>query len=136
MRCHHWHNWHEFEQTLGAGEGQGSLACCSPWGCKEYVCVSHFFSYHAIPWESKNPNILSILVSLWNLLQTRFLLYCVQSWKSKSQWYITVPVTRKSATAFIFSLFFMSSGLVMLYLFFSNANFPCALLFLVFYLWC
>ena len=28
-------NGHEFEQTLGDGEGQGSLACCSPWGCKE-----------------------------------------------------------------------------------------------------
>ena len=26
---------HEFEQTLGDREGQGSLACCSPWGCKE-----------------------------------------------------------------------------------------------------
>ena len=26
---------HEFDQTLGEGEGQGSLACCSPWGCKE-----------------------------------------------------------------------------------------------------
>ena len=33
-----WHcrlNGHEFEQTLGDGDGQGSLACCSPWGCKE-----------------------------------------------------------------------------------------------------
>ena len=28
-------NGHEFEQTLGDGEGQGSLVCCSPWGCKE-----------------------------------------------------------------------------------------------------
>ena len=27
--------WHEFEQAPGDGEGQGSLACCSPWGCKE-----------------------------------------------------------------------------------------------------
>ena len=26
---------HEFEQTLGDSEGQGSLECCSPWGCKE-----------------------------------------------------------------------------------------------------
>ena len=26
---------HEFEQTLGDSGGQGSLACCSPWGCKE-----------------------------------------------------------------------------------------------------
>ena len=26
---------HEFEQTQEDSEGQGSLACCSPWGCKE-----------------------------------------------------------------------------------------------------
>jgi len=32
---HHQLNGHEFEQTLGDGEGQGSLACCSPWGHKE-----------------------------------------------------------------------------------------------------
>ena len=32
---HHWLNGHEFEQALGDGEGQGGLACCSPWGCKE-----------------------------------------------------------------------------------------------------
>jgi len=33
-----WHdslNGHEFEQTLEESEGQGSLACYSPWGCKE-----------------------------------------------------------------------------------------------------
>ena len=28
-------NGHEFEEAPGDGEGQGSLACCSPWGCKE-----------------------------------------------------------------------------------------------------
>ena len=28
-------NRHEFEQASGDGEGQGNLACCSPWGCKE-----------------------------------------------------------------------------------------------------
>ena len=32
---HHRFNGHEFEQALGDGEGQGSLACCSPWGHKE-----------------------------------------------------------------------------------------------------
>ena len=26
---------HEFEQAPGIGDGQGSLACCSPWGLKE-----------------------------------------------------------------------------------------------------
>ena len=32
---HHRLNAHEFEQTLGDGEGQGSLVCYSPRGCKE-----------------------------------------------------------------------------------------------------
>ena len=32
---HHWVNGHEFEQTPGDHEGQGSLECCSPWSCKE-----------------------------------------------------------------------------------------------------
>ena len=35
VECHHLLNGHEFEQTLGDGEGQGGLACCSPWGRKE-----------------------------------------------------------------------------------------------------
>ena len=35
VRFHHWLNGHEYEQTLGDSEGQGSLACCSPWGHKE-----------------------------------------------------------------------------------------------------
>ena len=30
-----WLDGHEFEQTPGDGEGQGSLVCCSPWGHKE-----------------------------------------------------------------------------------------------------
>ena len=32
---HHWLNGHEFDQTAGDSEGQGSLACCSPWVHKE-----------------------------------------------------------------------------------------------------
>ena len=32
---HHQLNGHEFEQAPGIGDGQGSLACCSPWGGKE-----------------------------------------------------------------------------------------------------
>ena len=31
---HHRFNGHEFEEALGDGEGQGGLACCSPWGCR------------------------------------------------------------------------------------------------------
>ena len=32
---HHWLNGQEFEKTLGVGDRQVSLVCCSPWGCKE-----------------------------------------------------------------------------------------------------
>ena len=32
---HHRLNGHDFEQAPGDGAGQGSLACCSPWGRKE-----------------------------------------------------------------------------------------------------
>ena len=32
---HHWFNGHELGQTPGDFEGQGSLVCCSPWGCEE-----------------------------------------------------------------------------------------------------
>ena len=32
---HHQLDGQEFEQALGVGDGQGSLVCCSPWGCKE-----------------------------------------------------------------------------------------------------
>ena len=35
VEWHHRLNGREFEQTLGSSEGQGSLACCSPWGHKE-----------------------------------------------------------------------------------------------------
>ena len=44
---HHWLSGHEFVQTLGDGEGRGSLACCSLWGRKES---------DTIEWLSMVPN--------------------------------------------------------------------------------
>ena len=35
VEWHHWLDGHEFEQALGIGDRQRSLACCSPWGHKE-----------------------------------------------------------------------------------------------------
>jgi len=35
VRWHHRLNRHETEQVPGVGDGQGSLACCNPWGLKE-----------------------------------------------------------------------------------------------------
>ena len=44
IRLHHQLNEHEFEQTLGDCNRQDSLACCSPWGCKQLdmtECLNH-----------------------------------------------------------------------------------------------
>ena len=41
---HHQLNGHEFEQTLGVGDGQGRLMCCSPWGRKVLDMTNVFFS--------------------------------------------------------------------------------------------
>ena len=38
---HHQLNGLEFEQAPGDGKGQGSLACCSPWDCKESDTMSN-----------------------------------------------------------------------------------------------
>ena len=38
---HHQLDGHDFEQALGVGDGQESLACCSPWGRKELDTLSN-----------------------------------------------------------------------------------------------
>ena len=37
---HHWLDGHEFEWTLGVGDGQGDLGCCDSWGHKELTRLS------------------------------------------------------------------------------------------------
>ena len=46
---HHQPDGHEFEQALGVGDGQGSLACCSPWGHKESAPLSN--------WATTDPSV-------------------------------------------------------------------------------
>ena len=41
VEWHHWLNGHESEWTPGVGDGQGGLACCSPWGGKESDITEH-----------------------------------------------------------------------------------------------
>ena len=43
---HHRLKGDEFEQALGDVEGQGSLACCSPWGCKESDTTERLSNKH------------------------------------------------------------------------------------------
>ena len=49
---HHQLNGHEFEQTSGDSEGQRSLACCSPWDCKELVTTEQL-NYNNF-WDVRN----------------------------------------------------------------------------------
>ena len=46
---HHWFDGHEFEQALRVGNGQGSLACCSPSGCKESD-MTEWLNWTELPW--------------------------------------------------------------------------------------
>ena len=41
-------NGHEFVQTLGDGEEQGSLVCCSPWGHKELAITERLNNNHLL----------------------------------------------------------------------------------------
>ena len=43
---HHQLNGHKFEQTLGDGDGQGRLACCSPWGREESDTTKQLHESH------------------------------------------------------------------------------------------
>ena len=49
---HHQLNGHELEQALGIGDGQGGLACCSPWGLKESDTTEGLT--HFAPWKKSN----------------------------------------------------------------------------------
>ena len=54
---HHRLNRHEFEQTLGDGEGQGSLVCCSPWGHKQSDTTER--------WNSNNLSLIfAVLITV------------------------------------------------------------------------
>ena len=64
---HHWFSGHEFEQTLRDGEGQKSLACCSPCGSQRVR--------HDLVAEQKQPNMRAIL--LFGTI--KYNCYCIHS---------------------------------------------------------
>ena len=52
---HHRLDGHEFEQTSGDSEGQRSLACCSPWGCRvrlDLVTEQHWLCWVFVAGQS------------------------------------------------------------------------------------
>ena len=66
---HHWLNGHEFEQTPGDSEGQGSLACFSPW-CRKEIQLSNWTTIKEYPgWSIKSQPWVHV-----------FLSFCLKNW--------------------------------------------------------
>ena len=55
---HHWLNGHEFEQTPGDSEGQGSLVCCSPWVANSWTRLSDWITMYSTKRKKNNPLII------------------------------------------------------------------------------
>ena len=53
---YHWLNGHEFEQTPEDSEGQRSLVCCSPWGCKESDKIEQLNNNKAL-FQARKPRL-------------------------------------------------------------------------------
>ena len=69
---HHWLHAHEFEEASGIGDGQGSLACCSPWGHKESDMTE------GLNWTELNPTSQMSLYRLLHLVLISFTRKCLE----------------------------------------------------------
>ena len=88
---HHWLNVHEFEQAPGTGDGQGSLACYSPWGHKELDTTKRPTHTHGTIRTTKSGRSegqrLYFLYILWIALTCNHWLM----WISKYVWSLRAP---------------------------------------------
>ena len=62
VRCHHPLNEHDPEQTLGDGEGQGSLSCYSPWGHKESDTTEQLNNHNKVLLSRWASFVLQVLI--------------------------------------------------------------------------
>ena len=76
---HHQLNGHEFEQTPGHSEGQGSLACCSLWGCKEWD-TTEWLNNNNVPCTTNNKLLMENPVKQ-SSLETRALFFETLKWQ-------------------------------------------------------
>ena len=68
-------NGREFEQTLGVGDGQGSLSGCSPWGCKESD-MTEWLNWRDVKGSQKWANYLSSTTYMNEIFISKTLLLC------------------------------------------------------------
>ena len=88
---HHRLNGHEFEQALGDGEGQGSLACCSSWGRKEPDMTGRLnnnkvqlLNSSVVSLSSKLFFYFVLMFDIKDVPQMPWLFIFIQAWKLKS----------------------------------------------------
>ena len=74
--CHHWLNGHEFEQAPGAANGQGSLACCSPWGCKESDVIEQL-NWTEAPYICVPSSCKLSKMQMWDFLVAQWIRICL-----------------------------------------------------------
>ena len=127
---HHQFNGHEFEQPPRDGEGQGSLACCSPWGCEESDMTWQMNSNTEL-------NHLQIKSSAnWNPFQFYCLFYVFHAWFLwlglvelwvVSEWTPVLFLILKSFQTFTIE-YDVSCGLAIYGLYYAEIGFPGSLL--------
>ena len=66
---HHWFNGDEFEQALGVHDGQGGLACCSPWSRKE-LDTTEWLNWTVIQFDINKSKVTPLLASIYNSFLT------------------------------------------------------------------
>ena len=66
VEWHHWLNGHGFGWTLGVGDGQGGLACCSLWGCKK-LDMTEWLNWTEL--KIKIFNFTYVLHSAWTRIE-------------------------------------------------------------------
>ena len=87
---HHQLNGHEFEQAPEVGKGQGSLACCSPWGSKESDTTEQLNSNNHIFFHSGSTN--SVKEFQFSMCWPTLILFsfCIIAILTDVRWYLTV----------------------------------------------
>ena len=83
---HHQLDGQEFEQALGVGDGQGSLACCSLWGCKESNITE---------WLNWRPNILKIFLHWRSVMKRSALEFVVPERKPELELFVPRDIWEK-----------------------------------------
>ena len=70
VALHHQLNGHKFEQAPGVGDGQGSLACCSPWGHKEPDTTEQL-NWTGQPWPRMKERATTVIEALKNVKRSQ-----------------------------------------------------------------